>query len=197
MKRLFLILFLTVLMFVCSQKDLHAAVYTLMPHPKDLYDLEHSKAYSWGIRRHLQADEIITHATLRFRHINNWRVEPNKLFVRLFQNCPRGVNVFDDNEPGMKDYFRPRGIRLFTYIDDDAAWEHYTYHFSNFEIGKLNKAIQNGNFGLGFDPDCHYYNRAIKLRFCTKVVPEPTTMMLFTTGLLGLIGYKKRLRERR
>lgn len=46
----------------------------------------------------------------------------------------------------------------------------------------------DGVFGLGFDPDCHFYNNGITLTLtATKnvnVVPEPATLMLFGAGLL-------------
>lgn len=47
-------------------------------------------------------------------------------------------------------------------------------------------------FGLGFDPDCHYFNDGITFTLQTAPVPEPGTMALFGIGILGLVVYGKR-----
>ena len=52
-----------------------------------------------------------------------------------------------------------------------------------------------GNFALGFDPDCHYFNDGIRFEiFTSNAIPEPTTMVMLGTGLAGIAA---RMRKRR
>lgn len=76
--------------------------------------------------------------------------------------------------------------------------EDYYYAFDASELAMLIQGIKddaNGNFGLGFDPDCHYNNNGITFGFRTEtknVAPEPATMSLLGLGLFGLIKLIKK-----
>lgn len=64
-------------------------------------------------------------------------------------------------------------------------------------LDTLSAYIENdGKFGFGIDPDCHYYNNGITLTITTAAVPEPSTLLLVGAGLAG-IGIARRLRSRR
>lgn len=75
---------------------------------------------------------------------------------------------------------------LDTYTDADgpATKGTWTYNFTTAEIDAFNQytsqASNDSRFGIGLDPDCHYYDSGMKLEIITN--PEPSV------GLLGLLG---------
>ena len=78
-----------------------------------------------------------------------------------------------------------------------------TFTFSNAAISTLNSYLANGgDFALGFDPDCHYFNDGVTLSLNTApktgpaAVPEPGLLTFLATGgmpiAFGLVRARRR-----
>ena len=64
------------------------------------------------------------------------------------------------------------------------------YHSFSLSKGTIRTYSADGNFGLSFDPDCHYWNDGVSLKVETAQTPEPATMLLLGSGLIGPAGLK-------
>lgn len=184
---------------VFAAKPGFCTLYSFTPSPSDLYDLDHYYYYTWGINFTLKPNEVIDSAQLYIKNINNWAQEDNdKLYVHLLDQANTGVTSFWDNQGGGDNFnsWLTSQILLDTYTDTNdypGPAENYVYNLDSFEIQTLTAYINNnGLFGLGFDPDCHYWNDGVKFKLNTKVVPEPASVVLFATGAAGAFFRRKR-----
>jgi hypothetical protein len=88
---------------------------------------------------------------------------------------PAGVHQYTDNEGG-GDYFAGFAggeTHLVTYTNLPSAPLDLTHVFTTSQVAALNAYLADGRFGIGFDPDCHFFNDCIKLRVVT---PEPAAV---------------------
>ena len=191
-----LILFIFIALFVVGSTS--AGVYTFNPNPADMYDLDHGFYYGWGID-HDFSGETISGVRLSIINVNNWWPEPNMLFMHLVDQMDAGLYVGDDNRDEIDDYYAGQGVLIDAWTDDDAGprgdWDNLMYDFSDLGIlDDFAAYAADGNFGLAFDPDCHFFNDKIQLTVVTDA-PEPTTMLLFAIGLAGGGIFRKKFRS--
>ncbi|MDP6543712.1 MAG: PEP-CTERM sorting domain-containing protein [Phycisphaerae bacterium] len=179
------------------------ASYTLYPPDRDLGDLNHYRNYTWGMDTPWDTSpdenneyEQVIEATLSFNQIRNWDDNPNVLYIHLLDQARRGVSVNYDGQRG-GDYFDGEGPELITYVNLPSTSQNLTYTFDQDELDTLNDYAYDGRFGLGLDPDCHFYNCGVQLDVVTEmgtgpVVPEPATITLLLAGGLAVIRRKRR-----
>lgn len=178
------VLVLGILFMACAGAK--GSTYSLSPSPADLNDLDHSYYYTWGIDRPWNSSEEAVSATLSFSKIYNWDDNPNVLYIHLLDYAKRGVKSGTDTKNG--DEFNGKGPMLITYTNLSNEAQNLSYTFTSDQLKSLNTFAADGRFGLGFDPDCHFYNSGVKLDITTRTIPEPQTFVLLALGSVGWIG---------
>lgn len=187
----------------------YANTYSFLPTPSDLNDLDHNEFFTWGLNWSVPQGEVISGAQISFSQIWDWRVEPDSLFVHLLDTAPLGVNSWTDYEGGgdffTSSLFNSLGIaqiKLGEWSDpfggDPKKAQNVTFVFNAAQLtalqGYLNTAGSAGwgNFGFGFDPDCHYYNNGVSFQITTTTrrttaVPEGgSTFALLVLTVAGI-----------
>ena len=204
MKPLLSVVFLLVVALKAS-----AASYTYTPNPSDLNDLDHHSAYTWRIDNINLGGATITGASLTFTNIANWDLNPNILFIHLFDTAKNsGVQSFIDATGApvpanqMADNFASPLLASNPLIASGTANTFltsksftmtpttFTYNFTAAQLIALQAYIANGhNIAFGLDPDCHFFNDGVTF---TMNVPEGgTTALLLGLTVIG-IGFAHR-----
>jgi len=133
------------------------------------------------------------------------------------KDLKKGVTEYSDNaddiesaDPG-KNYFKNDKTKVIGYWTDPKGGNkndaiNVTFTFNSTQISSLVAYINNGgatgsnagnyaDFGLAFDPDCHYYNTGIKLEVVTKkyYVPDGgASVALLGAGVLTVAALRRR-----
>jgi len=156
-------------------------------------DLDHYSYYVWSLK---DVSQPVSALNVVFHSISNWTREANWLSVCLF-DLPNGAaswKEFTDNESTSK----PNWTALYPTAVSLGTWSYVSTTedvvFSITDQAALAYLSNGGNFGLGIDPDCHYYNSGITVETVpTAPVPEPMTLVLVGSGLIGAGIFRKKI----
>jgi len=208
--KIFLTILILTLCFAFAT-DASAIVHEFQPDPTDLYGLPHQYYFIWGIEWTPPEGEQIVGATFSIPQINNWNSADNILYVHLLDTVSPGVTWGWDGqgEGDNIDDIAGGNIHLFDYTDDDGdygnspPWGSIYYPFElppdlpdepgyNYVPDLINFINNDGKFGIGLDPDCHFWNYGVYLHIETRAIPEPATIFLLASGLLGGLGFRRK-----
>ncbi len=173
---------------------------------RDNVDLNHDYFYFWTINDVAQVDD----GTLQivFHDIYNWRGDEANWLNAYIRNggsndTPGFSTQYDDESRSVPNWGSWLYAGTWSYpIQPDALpgtlpSQHYDVAFvldlstvdPNTGLTLANYLTDGGTFVIGFDPDCLYYSDGVTVN---APVPEPATLLLLGTGLLGIAGFRRK-----
>ena len=185
-----------------------ATPYTYTPTPADLNDLDHHSAYTWRIDNINLGGATLTGASLTFKNIANWDLNPNMLFIHLFDTAknsgvrsfidatgaPVPVNQIADNFASPLLASNPliasgTGNTFLTSKSFTMTPTTFIYNFTAAQLLALQSYIANGgNIAFGLDPDCHYFNDGVTFKM---TVPDGGATALLLGLVLVSVGFAR------
>jgi len=189
--------------------------------PADLWDLDHSYYYVWGLNFELPENWFITEATIEILNVDDWVVEPDDiLWINLLDDPvqnPDAVGfkgtvdnwaeaLYDGYNDTVNSATIGTNIALTSYTDAGfsdghqsvAGDENWTYSFSADEIATLTTYLASASsgadatVGLGFDPDCHFFNSGIVFTVTTAPGVPPFALLAGIPLIGGLVRRARR-----
>lgn len=95
---------------------------------------------------------------------------------------------------------QPNGPGTWTDLDGPKTKDNLAIHFSDLNLQLLQELLTNAsattNIGLGFGPECHFYNKGMILEVTTKVPDTGATILMLGLGV-GCIAGARRVTRRK
>lgn len=140
----------------------------------------------------------LTPLTSVYQKSDNQQIAPpfNAIADKMFLGCYSDTvtdSVVKDNV--VFDFSNPQLIS--TNPLTKWSWDIYGSMPLTNALPSLNEWAADGNWALGIDPDCHFYNDGVTLTFTTgaqprpPIVPEPMSIMLGAMGLAAVAGFRR------
>lgn len=105
---------------------------------------------------------------------------------------PTTIEVFLDLDSNHSNYYNNAHIYNFTPTVDSSN-KIYEHVFSIVDLGLKNLFDGRDSFWIGYG--CHFNHIGTKVEINQHAVPEPTTMLLLGTGLIGLVGLGRKFKK--